>query len=74
MKVLVTGAAGFVGSNLTDRLLELGHDVLVVDEVVRAADREVVVVSTVDGEVVRPSALSVHREGRAVAVDVANAR
>jgi UDP-glucose 4-epimerase len=27
MKVLVTGAAGFIGSNLTDRLLAEGHDV-----------------------------------------------
>ena len=28
MKFLVTGAAGFIGSNLTDRLLELGHEVV----------------------------------------------
>ena len=27
MKVLVTGADGFIGSHLTERLLELGHDV-----------------------------------------------
>jgi UDP-glucose 4-epimerase len=25
MKVLLTGAAGFIGSNLTDRLLQAGH-------------------------------------------------
>jgi len=25
MKILITGAAGFIGSNLTDRLLEAGH-------------------------------------------------
>ncbi|MGZ0745983.1 SDR family oxidoreductase [Haloparvum sp. AD34] len=31
MQVLVTGGAGFIGSNLTERLLEEGHDVVVLD-------------------------------------------
>ncbi len=31
MRVLVTGAAGFLGSNLSDRLLGMGHSVLGVD-------------------------------------------
>jgi UDP-glucose 4-epimerase len=31
MKILITGGAGFIGSNLTDRLIAAGHDVLVVD-------------------------------------------
>ena len=30
-RVLVTGAAGFIGSNLTDRLLELGAEVIGID-------------------------------------------
>jgi UDP-glucose 4-epimerase len=32
VKVLVTGGAGFIGSNLTDRLLEEGHQLIVLDD------------------------------------------
>lgn len=31
MKILITGGAGFIGSNLADRLLSEGHEVLVID-------------------------------------------
>lgn len=31
MKALITGGAGFIGSHLAERLLELGHDVFVID-------------------------------------------
>ena len=37
MKALVTGAAGFIGSHLTDRLLARGHDVVGVDNLVHGA-------------------------------------
>jgi UDP-N-acetylglucosamine 4-epimerase len=31
MKVLVTGGAGFIGSNLCEALLERGHEVICLD-------------------------------------------
>jgi UDP-glucose 4-epimerase len=32
MKILVTGAAGFIGSHVADRFIALGHDVAIVDD------------------------------------------
>ena len=31
MKIVVTGGAGFIGSNLVDRLVDDGHEILVID-------------------------------------------
>ena len=32
MKIIVTGGAGFIGSHVTDTMIEAGHDVVVVDD------------------------------------------
>ena len=32
MKCIVTGGAGFIGSNLVDRLIDDGHEVMVIDD------------------------------------------
>lgn len=31
MKIMVTGGAGFIGSNIVDRMLSLGHEVAIID-------------------------------------------
>jgi dTDP-L-rhamnose 4-epimerase len=39
MKILVTGGAGFIGSHTCDRLLGLGHDVIVLDALTQPVHR-----------------------------------
>ncbi|UCF32377.1 MAG: GDP-mannose 4,6-dehydratase, partial [Phycisphaerales bacterium] len=39
MRVLVTGAAGFLGSHLCDRLLVEGHDVIALDNLFTGSKR-----------------------------------
>ncbi len=41
MRVLVTGGAGFIGSHTCDRLVSLGHDVVVVDALTPPVHRDV---------------------------------
>src|SRR5690349_19281605 len=40
MKILVTGGAGFIGSHTCDRLLALGHEVVVLDAVTTPVHRD----------------------------------
>jgi dTDP-L-rhamnose 4-epimerase len=40
MRILVTGGAGFIGSHTCDRLLELGHDVVVLDALTQPVHRD----------------------------------
>ena len=33
-RILITGGAGFIGSNLTDHFLNQGHNVVVLDDLI----------------------------------------
>ncbi len=35
MRVVVTGCAGFIGSHLSEKLINLGHDLLGIDSMVK---------------------------------------
>ena len=41
MRVLVTGGAGFIGSNLVDRLINDGHEVVIVDNMSTGRDENI---------------------------------
>ena len=41
MKILITGGAGFIASNIADRYLELGHEVVIVDSLITGRRKNV---------------------------------
>ena len=41
MRYLVTGGAGFIGSHLVDRLIQLGHDVIILDNLLSGSEQNV---------------------------------
>ena len=41
MKILVTGAAGFIGSHVADAYVSAGHEVVILDDLSRGAERNV---------------------------------
>ncbi len=41
MKVLVTGGAGFIGSNIVDRLIDEGHEVVVIDNLSSGKEKNI---------------------------------
>ena len=48
MKILVTGALGFIGSNITERLVKEGHEVVALDNMHTGSDANI---SAVKGRV-----------------------
>ena len=42
MRILITGGAGFIGSNLTQHLLEKGHELFIIDKLSYASNTELV--------------------------------
>jgi UDP-glucose 4-epimerase len=59
MRALVTGGAGFIGSNLVDALVEAGNDVVVLDDLTTGfADNISVAATLVEGEVSDPAAVA----------------
>lgn len=46
MKVLITGGAGFIGSHIADRYIELGHEVVIVDNLVTGQRENIPSVAT----------------------------
>lgn len=69
MKYIVTGGAGFIGSNLVDRLLETGHEVVVFDNMSTGSLKFLshhgasAKVTVVTGDITDPEALRAAMQG-----------
>jgi UDP-glucose 4-epimerase len=79
VRILVTGGAGFIGSNIVERLLELGHEPVVLDDVSSGyRDNLVAGVAFVEGDVRSRDAVDAATERSDVvlhlAASVGNAR
>ena len=73
MRYLVTGGAGFIGSNLVTYLLQLGHDVTVLDNLESAGASLLngLDVRLIDGDVRDPSAVEAAASGQEIVVHLA---
>ena len=41
MKILITGGAGFIGSHLAEKLLSIGHEVYIIDDLSTGSIRNI---------------------------------
>jgi len=72
MKALVTGGAGFIGSNIVERLLELGHEPVVLDDISSGYHENLVPgVPFVEGDVRDAEAVGAAIDGCGVVIHLA---
>ena len=64
MKILVTGGAGFIGSHTCVELLEVGHDVVILDDLSNASGTVIDKIETITGK--RPAFYQADAKDRAV--------
>ncbi len=75
MRVLVTGGAGFIGSNLVDALVSQGHDVVVLDDLTTGYEDNVNPAATLlVGDVADPIVMNQAVAGASVVYHLAAAR